>query len=308
MNAPSVPPPLPPGTVLSGRFYIHSVLGTGGMSTVYEATADTARRRELGAPPLPVALKLMNVAPAWWSDAVILIHREAHRLKQLEHPNIVRVYGSDWDGNAHFLVMELLTGCTLAQVHRDAGGGALGWSFIARVVEAIGAALAHAHANGVVHGDLKPGNIFICSDGAIKLLDFGTAQAISNRRSVDSEEATRHFLDRLGVVTPAYASPEMLRGEPADPRDDIFGLAVIVYGMLTGRHPFDKKTADAAEMEGLQPRRPAALDHARWRALQAALAFDRGGRTAKTMDFVRDFTEPRLWTRTLGVVDALRSS
>jgi serine/threonine protein kinase len=267
---------LSPGTRVRGRFEIKDVIGRGGLSTVYRAL-DLIRLRARAADP-EVALKIVDIDVRYRSDAVTLLHREGRRLQELQHPNIVRAYDFDEDGPHHFIVMELLRGRTLARILEQRRGAPMPLAQALPILRGAAAGLAAAHARGIVHGDLKPGNIFITAEGGVKLIDFGTAQTAARLSPPADEDATRRFLTRLGAITPAYASLEVLAGEPADPRDDIFSFAVTTYLALSGAHPFGRKPADQAVVEGLVPERPAALGKAQWRVLREGLSLERGER------------------------------
>jgi serine/threonine protein kinase len=210
----------------------------------------------------------------------------------LSHPNIVEVHDSDIDGHLHFIVMELMRGRTLAAAlkEREARPLQMGEAFL--LLEQIGSALALAHKSGVVHADLKPGNVFLCRDGRAKVFDFGLAQSGGGTARPGDDDSTVHYLDRVGALTPGFASLAMLRGEAPNPTDDIYGLGLLAYLLLTGHHPFDGKTAEEADAEGLVPARPRALRGRRWRVLRAALAHDPHLRPASVEDFIKGLTGP----------------
>ncbi len=291
------PLPVPLGTTLRERYELVSVLGRGGMSTVYGAV-DRFRLRA-GSPQPLVALKILNADPAIGEDMVALLHREARRMQEFVHPNIVRVYDWDQDGAVCFIIMERLVGRTLAALLKERAGEPLPARPRAEIVRGVGAALAHAHAAGVVHADLKPGNVFLTTEGGVKLLDFGFSHRHDPELMSDSDEPTVVFFNRVGALTPAYAAIDLLYGRPAMPSDDIYSLGVIAYMMAAGRHPFDQKSARAACKEGLKAERPKGLSRSRWRALQAALAFPRQERPDTVEAFVDAFTRPTLMERLL---------
>lgn len=147
--------------------------------------------------------------------------REAEAAAQLSHPNIVTLYDVGTFERGPYLVMELLRGQTLGE---RLGRGALRVEEALRIGTDVSRGVAHAHANGVIHRDLTAGNVFLCDDGHVKVLDFGMAQAFG-RGKVDGG-------------TMAYMAPEQYRGEPEDERTDVFALGVILYQMLAGTLPF----------------------------------------------------------------------
>jgi len=293
--------PIPLGTKVRERFKIIDVIGRGGMSTVYRAI-DLVRVRARAA-DTDVALKVIDVDEGYRQDAIALLHREGRRLLELQHPNIVRVYDSDEDGSLHFLVMELLRGKTLARALAERDGQPLEPAVALRIISGVGAGLSAAHAAGMIHGDIKPGNIFITREGSVKLIDFGTAQATARRDQPLDDDDTSLYIDRLRAVTPAYASLEMLGGDIPDARDDVFSFAVIAYLILAGSHPFEGRTAAQAWQEGLAPPRPPTLSGPRWVVLREALTLARAERTTHVAAFAGRLRAPgwqdywRAWLR-----------
>ena len=288
------PTVLPPylGLRLKNRYELIQVVGRGGMSTVFHAV-DHVRLRAR-APRADVAIKLATLAAPYDGAARELIHREAQRMLELVHPNIVRVYDSDHDGDRHFLVMELLRGRTLSAILKERRGKGLDWAQACGFIRAVGAALACAHAHGLIHGDLKPGNVFICQDGSVKVLDFGLSQRPEAART-DDADATVHLLGLVGALTPAFASPERLEGRAPTAACDLFAFGLLTYVVLTGTHPFQRRDVLAARARGSLPRRPEGLAAHRWRALKALLAFEPSERPDRVEDFTRRFLAP-LWS------------
>src|SRR5262249_47071003 len=141
------------------------------------------------------------------------------------------------------------------------------------LIREIGAALAHAHARGVVHADLKPQNVMICRDGSVKLLDFGASSGVK------SEGQTR-------AVTPAYASCDLLEGHAAEWSDDLFALGCLAYELLAGNHPFGYKRSVDSRAAGLTPARPANLSNTQWQTLKTSLAFERAERALSVNEWL----------------------
>jgi serine/threonine protein kinase len=278
-----------PGTVLKERFLLLKEIGKGGLSTVYKARDLVAAKAGLADPN--VAIKVMRAAPNVDPDVIALMHREARRLRDLVHPNIVRVYDMDRQDDIHFMVMELLEGQTLSQLLRKASGQCLPPAQLARLVRDLSAALSYAHACGIIHADLKPGNVFVKNNGEAKLIDFNIAYPIA-RPIKTREEDTVVILARFGAVTPAYASPQRLKGAEPCEADDVFSLSVITYLALCGQRPYGKANAIEAEKEGLKAARPDGLSWMRWRALRAGLSLDDDGRTASARRFAEGFCSP----------------
>ncbi|MEW6256053.1 MAG: serine/threonine-protein kinase [Pseudomonadota bacterium] len=299
-GAPARPTVLPPhlGTRLKDRYELIQVIGRGGMSTVYHAVDHVRMRARIPHPH--VAVKLATLAPPYDEAARDLIHREAHRTIDLIHPGIVRVFDSDHDGDNHFLVMELLQGRTLAAVQRENEGKPLEWRQVRGVVQSVGAALAFAHGRGMMHGDLKPGNVFVGRDGTVKVLDFGLSQGTPQEDA--GEESTVRLLNLVGALTPTFASPERLDGAAPSPACDLFAFGVLIYQMASGQHPFQRRSALEARAAGLVPARPEGLSAPQWTALQSLLAFDPIHRPAEIGTFLNRFLAeswrlPRMWGR-----------
>ncbi|GIF14322.1 serine/threonine-protein kinase [Actinoplanes teichomyceticus] len=211
-----------PGALLVSRYRLVTLLETGGMAQVWRATDELLDR--------PVAVKL----PAGDVRAAHLAWREARLAARLSHPGIAAVH--DYreavrpDGSVvPFVVMELLSGETVAARLCD---GPVPWPAAAAVGAAVAAALAAAHAAGVVHRDIKPGNVMLCR-GGVKLLDFGIS-ATAGEPDDDDTGAT--------FGTPAYAAPERLDGEPAEPATDLYGLGVLLFEMVAGEPPYSVDT------------------------------------------------------------------
>jgi serine/threonine protein kinase len=150
------------------------------------------------------------------------------------------------------------------------------WPAATRILTGVGAGLAHAHRTGVIHGDVKPGNVFVTVDGSIKLLDFGQANAVSRGRRPAGKLS----------ISPAYASCELHEGRRPEIRDDVFALAVMAYRIIAGARPFGRYTPLDAEQAGIQALRPAGMATAEWRALQQGLAWRREQRPDSVADFV----------------------
>ncbi|HET8732550.1 MAG TPA: serine/threonine-protein kinase, partial [Anaeromyxobacteraceae bacterium] len=204
------PATLPPGTLV-GRFEIVRELGRGGFGVVYEA-----RDRDLGR---SVAVKV--VRPGRVRDEEGKVAREAEAIARLGHPNLITLFEVGRSEHGPFLVFELLRGKTLDLRIEE---GPLPVQEAVHVATEVARGLAHAHAEGVIHRDLKPPNVFVTNKGQVKILDFGMAHAFGRRR--------------ISGGTPAYMAPEQWEDEPEDERTDVFALGVMLYRMLTGEYPF----------------------------------------------------------------------
>jgi serine/threonine-protein kinase len=232
----------PEGRTLADRYELGSMIGRGGMAEVYVATDRILQRS--------VAVKVLG---GWLADDGTFVerfHREALAAAALSHPNLVAVFDAGSEDGLHYLVMELVPGETLADaLARD---GRLEPERAMAIARAVARALAVAHAAGIVHRDVKPGNVMLTSDGQVKLTDLGIA------RTLDGQDLTR-TTSILG--SPGYLSPEQARGERVDGRSDLYSLGCVVYEMLAGRPPFDGETPLAIAYQHVheQPAPPSAF-------------------------------------------------
>jgi len=208
-----------------GPYRIDAVLGAGGMGIVYRAH-DRARRRD-------VAIKVVDRRLGGGAAHNRLV-REARVAAALDHPSICCIHGIGFADGQPFIVMEHVEGKPLASLIPRAG---LAPDTALRYAAQILAAVAHAHARGVVHRDLKSSNIVVSADGRAKLLDFGLAIYDDGDDGGEAETTwPRTMLSAAGTV--AYMAPEPLRGRQADRRSDVWALGVVLYEMLAGRRPF----------------------------------------------------------------------
>jgi len=279
------------GDVLDGRYTLIEELGRGGMGSVYKARD---RNREAFQDRHPyIALKVLSEEFKRHPDARMALQRETVRAQNLAHPNIVTVFDFDYDGPHAYMTMELLEGHSLEDWLQQESSTAAPWARRWSIVRSIGAGLAYAHEKGVVHSDLKPGNIFICKSGTVKVMDFGIARPL---RAVTDQADTTLFdpAVRLGGLTPAYASIEQWNHEAPDPRDDIYAFACVVYYIFSGQHPFGRVSAKSAYETKLVPQRIHSLTRRQWDALKRGLAFKRNDRIATVEEFLKQFA-PLTW-------------
>ncbi len=224
----------PPGTELGERYRLARLIAAGGMGAVFEAT-DLTRGR-------PVALKILHPELTTDRDVRRRFRRESSVLVALSHPNVVRVLDIGTDGDWVYSVMELLEGETLAD---HLGGRALTPDALRPLLDGMAAGLTAAHAHGVIHGDLKPANVFLRSDEAgaarVKLLDFGLSKVLGLERLTRTGEL---------IGTPSYMAPELLTGKgELDERIDTYALGVILYEALTGERAFSGKVPGKLMMD-----------------------------------------------------------
>jgi serine/threonine protein kinase len=263
--------PLKPGTSL-GAYQILAPLGSGGMGEVYRAL-DSRLGRE-------VAIKVLSASLAGHPDRLARLDREARTVAALNHPNVVTLYSLEELDGVRFLTMELVDGRTLD----DAAESGLTLEHTLQIALAISEALVAAHAKGVVHRDLKPGNVMLTRDGRVKVLDFGLAKPSQNDSDLDatqSDTVSRPLSSpgqQLGTVP--YMAPEQVRGRAVDTRTDLFAFGIVLYELLTGMRPFTgDNAADVTSailrdvvprVSTLRPELPFALDALVARCLEKA--------------------------------------
>ena len=277
--------PLEPGSIIKKRFVLEKLLGKGGMGLVFGAID---RRKEEARDPNPrVALKVLNADFQRHPQAFMALQREARKAQTLAHPNVVTVFDFDRDGDAVYMTMELLEGRGLDSMTREARGKGIKRDVALPIIRGIAEGLAYAHRKGIVHSDLKPGNVFITEDSTAKVLDFGIARAVPSMNT----EASRDVFDAgsLGAYTEAYATDEMVDGVDPHPADDMYALGIIAYELLTGFHPYQRHSAPAARKLGLKPEPLKGLKRKEVRAIERCLSFDRKQRPQSAGDFLKLF-------------------
>jgi serine/threonine protein kinase len=277
--------PMEPGSVIKKRFVLETMLGKGGMGLVFGAID---RRKEEARDPNPrVALKVLNADFQRHPQAFMALQREARKAQTLAHPNVVTVFDFDRDGDAVYMTMELLTGRSLDSMTREGRGKGMKRELAMPIIRGISEGLAYAHRKGIVHSDLKPGNVFIAEDGTAKILDFGIARAVPSMNT----EASRDVFDAgsLGAYTEAYATDEMIDGVDPHPADDMYALGIIAYEMLTGFHPYQRHSAPGARKLGLKPAPLKGLKRKEARAIESCLSLERKRRPQNAGEFLKAF-------------------
>ncbi|MEL1265710.1 bifunctional serine/threonine-protein kinase/formylglycine-generating enzyme family protein [Pseudoxanthomonas putridarboris] len=259
------------GRLLKGRFLLEREIGRGGMGVVFLARDE--RKVEARDRDPYVAVKVLNDEFRHHPDSLIALQRESRRAQQLAQDNIVRVYDFDKDGTIVFMTMEYIDGSDLRALIRQRAQHGLTFAQAWPLIEGMARALQGAHAVGIVHSDFKPGNVMVTRAGVPKVFDFGIARA-SKLVGDAAGEQTVFDAGTLGAMTPAYASLEMLQGREPSPADDVYALGCVVFELLTGRHPFDKASAETAMKEGRRPPPVPGLDKRQYRTLCESIAFD----------------------------------
>ncbi len=294
------------GSVIKQRFKLEKVLGIGGMGKVYKAL-DLLKAEAKDKKPY-VAIKLLNDDFKDHPEAFISLQRESSRQQKLAHPNIATIYDFDRVGGPNtpvYITMELMEGMELKdyikKTVRPKGG--LDFDDAYGIIKQLGAGLIYAHDRRLVHSDFKPGNAFMCNDGIVKTLDFGIARAVKNPVTGEAEK-TLFDPGKLGALTPAYASLEMLEGEEPDTRDDTYALGCTAYELFTTKHPFNKLPANKAMENDLVPPYIKKLNKKQNRALRRSVAFKREDRSPTVAHFLEELEGKATWYKNPFVIAA----
>jgi serine/threonine protein kinase len=280
-------PPLDAGTVIRRRYVLERLIGKGGMGQVWKARDLVSEQAQ---DPNPyVAIKLLNANFEADPDAFVSLQRETRKSQELAHPNIATVYAFDTDDGGSgraFMSMELLVGETLDDFI-DAHSHGMTRKEALPLIAGMAKGLEYAHKRGIVHSDFKPGNVFVTDEGNPKVLDFGIARAAKIagvERREDSFDA-----GTLGGLTLAYASPEMIEQREPHPADDVYALGLVAYELLTGKPPFNLKSAVEVRDRGIAPPRIRSIRRYEWQAIARALQFDRAKRWQNAGEFLRAY-------------------
>ncbi|MEQ1870597.1 MAG: serine/threonine-protein kinase [Vicinamibacterales bacterium] len=283
------------GSIVS-HYRVVGRLGTGGMGVVYDAEDLHLSRK--------VALKFLSEDLASDPDARRRLQREANILARLNHPNICTIYEIAEHEGRPFLVMERLEGTNL-KLH--IARKVLETAEVVDIAVQVATALAAAHERGIVHRDVKPGNIFVSTSGQTKVLDFGMARSVAQDDSQGRDGST---LPGRPIGTANYMAPERILQMPLDARSDLFSLGVVIYEMATGRLPFAGSTPsdtvtnildhEATPLTTLAPAHPQALQNV-FTALTAKRADERYSSARQVIDVLATMVEPprRGWRRRL---------
>jgi len=268
------------GSVLRDRFMLQERLSGGSMGVVYKAM--DRRLAEAGANEHWVAVKVLSQKLSQNGNALRALQQEAAKGRCLVHPNIVRFVDLDRDDDLYFIVMEWLEGRTLADILDSQDSRSIDQPRAFSIVRQIGKALDYAHRCGIVHADVKPGNIMIAANGDVKLFDFGVARV--RQKQLQSEPDFDPGV--LGLLTPAYSSMQVLTGETPVPSDDVFSLACLLYRLIAGYRVFGPRNAAEAAEEGMTPQQLPGINDEQWRVLKKALSYSRVTRFESMAEFI----------------------
>ena len=274
------------GSVLRDRFLLQERIAGGSMGVVYKAL--DRRLAEVDGVDPWVAIKVLTPQLARNAQALRALQQEAAKGRCLLHPNIVRFLDLDRDEDLYFIVMEWLDGKSLGSILDDSGSKKIDKETALDVVKQVAKALDYAHRLGVVHADVKPGNILVSPDGEIKLFDFGAARVRQKRL----EGQANFDAGEPGAVAPAYSSMQVLTGEEPVAADDVFSLGCLMYRLVAGYRVFGPRNAAEAADTGMEPQRPQGLNDTEWHALRKALSYSRVSRFASPKEFIEALAAP----------------
>lgn len=271
------------GSVLRDRFLLQEKVSGGSMGVVYKAL--DRRLAEAGTEQANVAVKVLSPQLAEDGHALRALQQEAAKTRCLVHPHIVRFIDLDRDDDLYFLILEWLEGRTLADILDSADARSIDLEAAFKIVRQIGDALDYAHRCGIVHADIKPGNIMVMPNGDAKLFDFGVARV--------RQKQGEHGFDPgvLGALTPAYSSMQVLGGEEPVASDDVFSLGCLLYRLVAGYRVFGPRNAAEASQEAMKPQRPQNIDDGQWKALRKALSYSRVTRFKSVGEFIEALGE-----------------
>lgn len=290
LRTPEITVPKIPARIVDGRYELEEEIGSGGMGVVYRAR--DLKMASKGDPNPYVALKMMSEKIGEHPETAAALQRECARAQRLSHENVLRVfyYGEDEKTHTEYMTMELLHGRSLEDILKE-HGKALTWEIAAPWILQLLAGLHYAHHQGIVHSDIKPGNLFITNDQTLRILDFGIAVPL--RRTAVEQADTLFNPRRLGVASVLYASLEMQLGAMADPQDDVYSAACVMYEMLSGRPPYSPEAILRGPELSTPPAPIAQITAAQNAALRRALALSRALRTPSIAELQDSFFNSR---------------
>lgn len=272
--------------ILCGRYQLEGLLGAGGMGVVYRAR-DLVHER-LGEPDPYLALKLLGDDFADAPDADVLLYSEFALTRHLRHPHVISIHAFEVEPECRrsFITQELMRGIALDKLLCEQPGG-LYPDELQTVSVPLLDALAYCHERGVLHGDLKPGNLMQTDDGP-RIFDFGLGVAMDDVMP----GLPRLSRDRFKAWTPGYAAPELLEGAQLSTRTDVYAMGCVLYELACGKHPFPQLLSTRVKADRLwsKLRRPANLPLRFWPALRQALALDANIRTITARELCDAFS------------------
>jgi serine/threonine protein kinase len=279
---------IPMGTIIKGRYRLVSNLGAGGIGQVFDAI-DLAQP---GEPHVTVKIVAVNLKHAPF--ALEALKSAVDESRQLDHPNIVRVYDMDEHEDRVFITMEPLRGRWLSGMVREVRNQGMAYEAAWPIIAGIASGLAYAHTRGIVHSDLSPHAVFVAEDGSAKIMGFGLVHAVpASNESLD-------VLDTLTLraYTEAYTADAWAQQGKPHPADDLYPLGVIAYEMLTGAHPFQRCSLAVARQKGLTCPQLENLNRRARKLIERCMSFERHARPKDGRSFLKRMRPgifERLW-------------
>lgn len=289
------------GSVLKGRFVLEHVIGQGGMGIVFKAK--DLRKEEAQDRNPYIAVKILNEEFKQHPESLKALQRESRKAQDLAHPNIVTVFDFDRDAGNVFMTMEYLDGEPFDKFLKRHTERGLPFDKGLPLIRDMAAGLSYAHERGIIHSDFKPANAYLTKQGVVKIFDFGIARAAKHSDQAGGE-MTLFDAGTLGALTPAYATVSMVEGGDPDVRDDIYALACVSYQVLTGQHPYRKRSALKARNAGMEVEPVEGLNRRQWRTMQRALSYEREDQPPSVEEFI-DGLEPKAINKTQLAAGAL---
>lgn len=271
------------GSLLRDRYLLQEEISGGSMGSVYKAL--DRRLAEAGSQQPCVAIKVLSPQLAEDGHALRALQQEAAKTRCLVHPHIVRFIDLDRDDDLYFLILEWLEGRTLADILDSADSRAIDVEAAFRITNQIGDALDYAHRCGIVHADIKPGNIMVMANGDAKLFDFGVSRVRQQQMGNEFDPGV------LGALTPAYSSMQVVGGEEPVATDDVFSLACLLYRLVAGYRVFGPRNAAEASEEGMTPQKPQGISDDQWKVIKKALSYARVTRYDSVKAFIDALNE-----------------
>jgi len=267
------------GSVLRDRFMLKERVSGGSMGVVYKAL--DRRLAESGSKQPWVAIKVLSPQLSQIAPALCALQQEAANGRCLIHPGIVRFLDLDRDDDLYFIVMEWMEGRTLAEILDSPDAKKITVKRAIQIIRQLGKALDYAHKCGIVHADVKPGNVMILPNGNVRLFDFGIARVVQAQSRISQIDP-----QVLNAITPEYSSMQVLTGDEPVATDDVYSLACVLYRLVAGYRVFGPRNAAEAAEDGMRPQRLDGLSDVQWRALRKALSFSGLARFASIHDFM----------------------
>jgi len=273
------------GTTINQRFILTKLLGSGGMGVVFQAI--DKRKQEADDINPYIAIKILGEEFKNYPQAFVALQRETRKSQTLAHPNIITVYDFDRDGDLFYMTMEELSGEPLSSyIKSHPNGTPVKQS--GKLIEGIAQGLAYAHSKKIVHSDLKPDNIFVSEKGEVKILDFGIARAVSDLNETDTH-VDSFDAGEFGGLTPTYASAQMFAGEDPHPSDDIYALGLISYEILSGYHPYQRKSANILIDHPVTAKKLKGVNRHQWQTILSSIELQRDKRIPSAELFLKKY-------------------